>query len=170
MTHSTSSARHAGRAPALLDSAGFRAAVIGSFTKLAPQHAFQNPVMAVVWLGTLLAAGLTLAGTTTPGIGGSATLTRLRADLSPSALDRDLQLMASDLGVRSRSYEYGTILNQPSCLGDDDDAVVDAEALGHPPVGELAEAALERGGERPLEDLLSAVARTHALDRSGRYE
>ncbi|QNN78952.1 potassium-transporting ATPase subunit KdpB [Pseudoxanthomonas mexicana] len=73
MTHSTSSARHAGRAPALLDSAGFRAAVIGSFTKLAPQHAFQNPVMAVVWLGTLLAAGLTLAGTTTPGIGGSAT-------------------------------------------------------------------------------------------------
>ncbi|WP_313220526.1 potassium-transporting ATPase subunit KdpB [Pseudoxanthomonas mexicana] len=73
MTHSTSSARHAGRAPALLDSAGFRAAVIGSFSKLAPQHAFQNPVMAVVWLGTLLAAGLTLAGTTTPGIGGSAT-------------------------------------------------------------------------------------------------
>ena len=73
MTHSTSSARHAGRAPALLDSAGFRAAVIGSFTKLAPQHAFQNPVMAVVWLGTLLTAGLTLAGTTTPGIGGSVT-------------------------------------------------------------------------------------------------
>ena len=73
MTHSTSSARHAGRAPALLDSAGFRAAVIGSFTKLAPQHAFQNPVMAVVWLGTLLTAGLTLAGTTTPGIGWSVT-------------------------------------------------------------------------------------------------
>ncbi len=73
MTHSTSSARHAGRAPALLDSAGFRAAVIGSFTKLAPQQAFQNPVMAVVWLGTLLTAGLTLAGTTTPGIGWSVT-------------------------------------------------------------------------------------------------
>ena len=73
MTHSTSSARHAGRAPALLDSAGFRAAVIGSFTKLAPQHAFKNPVMAVVWLGTLLTAGLTLAGTTTPGIGWSVT-------------------------------------------------------------------------------------------------
>ncbi len=73
MTHSTSSARHAGRAPALLDSAGFRAAVIGSFTKLAPQRAFQNPVMAVVWLGTLLTAGLTLAGTTTPGIGWSVT-------------------------------------------------------------------------------------------------
>ena len=58
----------------LLDSAGFRAAVIGSFTKLAPQHAFQNPVMAVVWLGTLLTAGLTLAGTTTPGIGWSVTV------------------------------------------------------------------------------------------------
>mgnify|MGYP006172375397 CR=1 FL=1 len=68
-----SSSRSAGRAPALLDSAGFRAAVIGSFTKLAPQHAFKNPVMAVVWLGTLLTAGLTLAGTTTAGIGWSVT-------------------------------------------------------------------------------------------------
>ena len=29
--------------------------------------------MAVVWLGTLLTAGLTLAGTTPPGIGGSVT-------------------------------------------------------------------------------------------------
>ena len=58
MTHSTSSSRHAGRAPVLLDSAGLRAAVIGSFTKLAPQHAFKKPVMAVVWLGTLLTAGL----------------------------------------------------------------------------------------------------------------
>lgn len=69
----SSSSRSAGRAPALLDSAGFRAAVIGSFTKLAPQHAFKNPVMDVVWLGTLLTAGLTLAGTTTAGIGWSVT-------------------------------------------------------------------------------------------------
>ncbi len=62
------------RRPAtLLDSAGFRAAVLASFTKLAPQHACRNPVMAVVWLGTLLTAGLTLAGTTAPGIGGAVT-------------------------------------------------------------------------------------------------
>ena len=64
-----SSSRSTGCAPALLDSAGFRAAVIGSFTKLAPQHASKNPVMAVVWLGTLLTAGLTLAGMSTPGTG-----------------------------------------------------------------------------------------------------
>ncbi|MCR6626315.1 potassium-transporting ATPase subunit KdpB [Pseudoxanthomonas japonensis] len=61
------------RPAALLDSAGFRAAVLASFTKLAPHHAFRNPVMAVVWLGTLLTAGLTLAGTATPGIGWSVT-------------------------------------------------------------------------------------------------
>ena len=40
---------------------------------LAPQHAFKNPVMAVVWLGTLLTAGLTLAGMSTPGVGGAVT-------------------------------------------------------------------------------------------------
>ncbi|WAC62947.1 potassium-transporting ATPase subunit KdpB [Pseudoxanthomonas sp. SL93] len=72
MTPSTVSPRHA-RATALLDRAGLRAAVFGAFTKLAPQHAFKNPVMAVVWLGTLLTAGLTLAGTTTPGIGWAVT-------------------------------------------------------------------------------------------------
>ena len=68
-----SSSRSAGRAPGLLDSAGFRAAVISSFAKLAPQHAFKNPVMAVVWLGTVLTAGLTLAGTTAPGTGWAVT-------------------------------------------------------------------------------------------------
>ena len=61
------------RPAALLDRAGFRAAVLASFTKLAPQHACRNPVMAVVWLGTLLTAGLTLAGTTAPGIGWAVT-------------------------------------------------------------------------------------------------
>ena len=72
MTDSTlqpPSRRHA----ALLDAAGVRTAVASAFAKLAPQHAFRNPVMAVVWLGTLLTAGLTLAGTTTPGIGWAVT-------------------------------------------------------------------------------------------------
>ena len=62
-----------GHRPALLDGAGFQAAILGAFTKLAPQHAFKNPVMAVVWLGTLLCAVLTLLGKTTPGMGWSVT-------------------------------------------------------------------------------------------------
>ncbi|PZQ12861.1 MAG: K(+)-transporting ATPase subunit B [Rhodanobacter denitrificans] len=73
MTATVVSPRHAGRAPALLDRAGLRAAVVGAFVKLAPQHAFRNPVMAVVWLGTLLTAGLTLAGAAAPGIGWAVT-------------------------------------------------------------------------------------------------
>ena len=58
-----------GHRPALLNGAGFRAAILGAFTKLAPQHAFKNPVMAVVWLGTLLCAVLTLLGKAAPGMG-----------------------------------------------------------------------------------------------------
>ena len=44
---------------------------------------------------------------------GSAVVTRLRADLNASALDRDLQLAASDRPGRSRSYNYGTLRNDP---------------------------------------------------------
>ena len=69
-----SSSRSSGRAPVLLDRAGVHAAVIASFAKLAPQRAFKNPVMAVVWLGTWLTAGLTLAGTTAPDIGWAVTV------------------------------------------------------------------------------------------------
>jgi MYXO-CTERM domain-containing protein len=51
------------------------------------------------------------------GIGQNATLTRLRADLSPAALDRDLQLSASDLGVKDRVHTYGVVRNTPPPCG-----------------------------------------------------
>ena len=60
--------------PALLDSAGVKSATLAAFAKLAPNHAFRNPVMAVVWVGTLLCAVLTLMGKSTPAIGWSVTL------------------------------------------------------------------------------------------------
>lgn len=69
MTDMTSTTGRHGGKPALLDSAGLHAAVRGAFAKLGPRHAFKNPVMAVVWLGTLLTAGLTLAGQASPGQG-----------------------------------------------------------------------------------------------------
>jgi hypothetical protein len=40
-------------------------------------------------------------------------VTRLRADLALNSLTQDLQLAASDRGVRLRAYNYGTILNRP---------------------------------------------------------
>ncbi len=46
-------------------------------------------------------------------IGDNAYVTRLRADLASTALDRDLQLAASDRGARQRSYNYGVVVNTP---------------------------------------------------------
>ncbi|MFO0603621.1 MAG: DUF2330 domain-containing protein [Polyangiales bacterium] len=45
--------------------------------------------------------------------GDAAFVTRLRADLNATALDRDLQLAASDRGARSRTYNYGVLRNDP---------------------------------------------------------
>ncbi|MBO9570543.1 MAG: hypothetical protein J7503_17205, partial [Cellulomonas iranensis] len=69
MTDTSISAGHRHARPALLDGAGFRAALAGAFAKLSPRHAARNPVMAVVWLGTLLTAALTLLGKAAPGQG-----------------------------------------------------------------------------------------------------
>jgi len=49
-------------------------ALIESFKKLAPQHAIKNPVMAVVWLGTVLTAVATIAGWTRTGFGWAVTI------------------------------------------------------------------------------------------------
>ena len=46
-------------------------------------------------------------------LGNAAFVTRLRADLNATALDRDLVLAASDRGARSRTYEYGVLRNDP---------------------------------------------------------
>ena len=48
-------------------------ALADAFRKLAPQYIIRNPVMAVVWLGTVLAAVATLAGATSPGFGWAVT-------------------------------------------------------------------------------------------------
>ncbi|MDB4928736.1 MAG: hypothetical protein JWM10_1220 [Myxococcaceae bacterium] len=47
------------------------------------------------------------------GIGEGAILTRLRAELPAWALDRDLQLQASDRGDRSPVHQYGALGNVP---------------------------------------------------------
>jgi len=47
------------------------------------------------------------------GIGATAMVTRLRADLEGRMLDRDLDLAASTDGERSRAYRFGTEQNRP---------------------------------------------------------
>jgi len=59
--------------PALLDAAAFRASIRDAFIKLAPRHIVKSPVMAIVLLGTILAALITLAGQAPAGFGWSVT-------------------------------------------------------------------------------------------------
>ena len=61
------------RAPALVNAAVLRSALGDSFLKLSPRHLIKSPVMAIVLLGTVLSAIITLAGEATPGFGGSVT-------------------------------------------------------------------------------------------------
>jgi hypothetical protein len=53
------------------------------------------------------------------GIGPDAMVTRMRADMLASMLTQDLQLRASDLGLRAREYTYGRLVNDPgpTCNG-----------------------------------------------------
>ncbi|MGH8060409.1 MAG: potassium-transporting ATPase subunit KdpB [Pseudoxanthomonas sp.] len=62
------------RRPALVDATAMRSALRDSFLKLSPRHLVKSPVMAIVMLGTLLSAVITLAGAATPGFGWSVTL------------------------------------------------------------------------------------------------
>ena len=56
------------------------------------------------------------------GLGDSATVTRFRANMLGTMLTQDLQLRASDLGLRERNYNYGRLLNDPgpTCAGTTD--------------------------------------------------
>ncbi len=64
------------------------------------------------------------------GLGDSAVVTRFRANMLASMLTADLQLRASDRGLRPINYTYGRLLNDPgpTCSGSttSDGGVVDA--------------------------------------------
>lgn len=51
----------------------FKSALPDAFIKLAPHHIIRNPVMAVVWLGTVVTGIATLAGLAAPGFGWAVT-------------------------------------------------------------------------------------------------
>lgn len=62
MTTTLAASKQRTRHQALLDAAGLRTALSAAIVKLAPQHAFHNPVMAVVWLSTVLTAICAISG------------------------------------------------------------------------------------------------------------
>ena len=79
------------------------------------------------------------------GLGDDATVTRFRANMLGTMLTQDLQLRASDLGLRERNYNYGRLLNDPgpTCGGTTDP--VDA---GTPDGGVETAGSVSEGGVR----------------------
>ena len=69
MSSLASSTRSSAAAPALLDGAGLRRALIEAVRKLSPMHLVRSPVMAVVMAGTIVAAIVTLTGNAPLGFG-----------------------------------------------------------------------------------------------------
>ena len=67
-----SSGPHA-RQPMLVDATTVRMAARDALLKLSPRHLLKSPVMAVVMLGTLLSALITVAGQASPGFGWAVT-------------------------------------------------------------------------------------------------
>lgn len=69
MKSSPPSTSNAMRQPNLMAGTNWQAAARAALVKLAPRHALSNPVMAVVWIGTVLAAAMTLTGLSPFGLG-----------------------------------------------------------------------------------------------------
>lgn len=62
------------RNPAMFDGASMRAALLDAFRKLAPRQALKSPIIAIVLLGTLLSALITIATPGNPAFGIAVTL------------------------------------------------------------------------------------------------
>lgn len=68
------------------------------------------------------------ARTAFEGVGMMATVTRLRAAVTPMSADMDLTLQASMAGSRQRTYAYGNVTEPASCRPDVQPDVIDATA------------------------------------------
>ena len=89
------------------------------------------------------------------GLGDRARVTRMRADLAASALDRDLELAASDGGERQRFYQFGVERNRPAYA-----ACPWPDSVPTPAVAEGISCSVSRASDRGLwgSALAAAVA------------
>ncbi len=81
------------------------------------------------------------------GLGSTARVTRMRADVSVRALDRDLDLAASDRGVRQRFYQFGVERNRPAYAAC---PWPDSVSASTPAVAEGIQCAVSRVSDRGL--------------------
>ncbi|WP_028603284.1 potassium-transporting ATPase subunit KdpB [Ottowia thiooxydans] len=151
-------------------------ALIDSIKKLAPQHAIKNPVMAVVWLGTVLTGVATIAGWTTAGFGWSVTLillaTVLFANFAEAVAEArgrgqaaSLRRARKDLVAR-RVDKAGKETTVPAAELRPGDLVVVEEGQLVPADGEIVEG-LATINEAAVTGESAPVLREAGTDRSG---
>ena len=155
---------------------GLKPALIDSFKKLAPQHAIRNPVMAVVWLGTLVTAVATIAGWASTGFGWAVTIillvTVLFANFAEAVAEArgrgqaaSLRRARKDLVAR-RLDKTGRETSVPAAeLRPGDQVVVEEDQL-IPADGEIIEG-LATINEAAVTGESAPVLREAGTDRSG---
>jgi len=153
-----------------------KSAVIDAFMKLAPRHAIRNPVMAVVWAGTVVTAVTTLSGHTGAGFGWAVTLilfvTVLFANFAEAIAEArgrgqaaSLRRARKDLIAR-RLDEAGKETTIPAAELRPDDRVVIEEGQLIPADGEIVEG-LATINEAAVTGESAPVLREAGTDRSG---
>lgn len=153
-----------------------KAALIDSFIKLAPHHVLKNPVMAVVWAGTLLTAIAALSGWTAAGFGWAVTavlfITVLFANFAEAVAEARgrgqaaaLRRARKDL-VAHRLDQSGNTSIIPAADLRPDDRVVVQEGQLIPADGEIIEG-LASINESAITGESAPVLREAGTDRSG---
>ncbi|MDC7806132.1 potassium-transporting ATPase subunit KdpB [Luteimonas sp BLCC-B24] len=156
--------------------AGLLPVLADAVAKLAPQHIVRTPVMALVWLGTLVTAGATLAGLATPGFGGTVTgvllLTVLFGTFAEAIAESrgrgqaaSLRRARKDLMARRLQPDGGETTVPAAELRPGDRVVVDAGQLV-PADGEIVEG-LATINEAAVTGESAPVLREAGTDRSG---
>ncbi|MFD1709366.1 potassium-transporting ATPase subunit KdpB [Ottowia flava] len=147
-----------------------------AFLKLAPQHMIRNPVMAVVWLGTVLTAVATIAGWTQPVFGWAVTLillaTVLFANFAEAVAEArgrgqaaSLRRARKDLTARLRD-KSGATTTVPAAALRPGDLVEVAEGELVPADGEIVEG-VATINEAAVTGESAPVLREAGTDRSG---
>ena len=97
------------RQPALVDATALRMATRDAFLKLSPRHLVKSPVMAIVLLGTVLSALITLAGQAAPGFGWTVTAILLLTVLFGNFAEAIAEGRGKETGDAQRAARAGLL-------------------------------------------------------------
>ena len=167
------------RIPAMFDGASMRAALLDAFRKLAPRQALKSPIIAIVLLGTLLSALITIATPGNPAFGIAVTLilfvTVLFANFAEAIAEArgrgqaaSLRAARRDLVARrlnGRTRAGGEVRVAAATLKPGDCVIVSAGEFG-PADGEIVEG-VATINEAAVTGESAPVLREAGTDRSG---